>query len=238
MIYVQEIIRKFYPFLQSLFNYLFLTTRVQNPWGYESFQKENSKKKNFMNRLHIHSQTFLCRDVLHQLNRTNIMAFPKLTKITVTTSLQFDSMQTQGIQNSSKNSPSKSLSGYLGLEMICGQKLKKTRARQFISGFLLRKGEIVGCQATLRNFLLFSFLEKVLLGVLPKIREFSGFPSPKHFHVSCGLENFLLFPECENHYEVFEALRGFQITLTTTAQSSQENALLLSGYQIPFELNS
>ena len=210
-----------------------------------------------MNRLHVHSQTLLPRDLLHQLNRTNIMALPKLRKIVVTTSLQVDSLQNQGgiaiPGKILKNSPTKSISGYLGLELICGQKLKKTRARQFISGFQLRKGEIVGCQATLRDTLLFSFLEKVLLGVLPKMREFPGFPrsqtllktskkskSFKNFkkisssQISCGIENFLLFPECENHYETFEALRGFQMTLITDAKSSQETALLLSGYQIPF----
>ena len=207
------------------------------------------KKRNIMNRLHAHSQTFLPRDLLHQLNRTNIMNCPKLHKIVVTTSLQVDSLQNQGTIPGKilKNSPSKNISGYLGLELICGQKLKKTRARQFISGFQLRKGEIVGCQATLRQSLLFAFLEKVLLGVLPKMREFSGFPllqtltfkktqSSVNFQqsVSCGIENFLLFPECENHYEIFEALRGFQMTLVTNAKSSQETLLLLSGYQIPF----
>jgi ribosomal protein L5 len=79
------------------------------------------------------------------------------------------------------------------------------------------------------------------------MREFSGFPplqtltfkktqSSVNFQqsVSCGIENFLLFPECENHYEIFEALRGFQMTLVTNAKSSQETLLLLSGYQIPF----
>ena len=210
-----------------------------------------------MNRLHVYSESLLPRDLLHQLNRPNIMAFPKLRKIVVTTSLQVDSFQNQGTTPGRilKNSPSKSISGYLGLELICGQKLKKTRARQFISGFQLRQGEIVGCQATLRQTLLFSFLEKVLLGVLPKIREFPGFPRPQTIsktskklkasqvmkflktsssQVSCGIENFLLFPECENHYEIFEALRGFQMTLVTDAKSSQETALLLSGYQIPF----
>jgi len=209
------------------------------------------QKRKIMNRLHVHSETFLPRDLLHQLNRTNIMAFPKLHKIVVTTSLQIDSMQNQGTTPGKifKNSPSKSISGYLGLEFICGQKLKKTRARQFISGFQLRKGEIVGCQATLRHTFLFSFLEKVLLGVLPKMREFPGFPraqsiskmstkfkfaQPQNSQVSCGIENFLLFPECENHYEIFEALRGFQMTLVTNAKSSQETTLLLSGYQIPF----
>lgn len=198
-----------------------------------------------MNRLHVHSQTFLPRDLLHKLNRTNIMAFPKVTKLTITTSLQMDSspagLSPQGVApgRALKNSPSKSVAGYLGVELICGQKFKKTRARHFISGFQLRKGEIVGCQGTLRHSILFSFLEKILLGILPKIREFPGFPYPhmKHssFQVSYGIENFLLFPECENHYEVFQALRGFQITLTTTAKSSQETALLLSGYQIPFD---
>ena len=189
----------------------------------------------------MHSQTLLPRDLLHQLNSQNIMAFPKLEKMILTTSLQMDS--NQGIGSSPgkvlKNSPSKSVSGYLAVEFICGPKLKKTRARQFISGFQLRKGEIVGCQGTLRNFMLFSFLEKILLGVLPKIREFPGFPFPDPKNsspqVSYGLENFLLFPECENHYEIFQALRGFQITFMTTAKSSQETALLLSGYQIPFQ---
>ena len=194
-----------------------------------------------MNRLHLHSQTILPRDLLHQLNSPNIMALPKLQKIILTTSLQIDS--NQGILSSSgkafKNSPSKSLSGYLAVELISGQKFKKTRARQFISGFQLRKGELVGCQGTLRDFMLFSFLDKILLAILPKIREFSGLPFPDQKiwspQVSFGLKNFLLFPECENHYEVFEALEGFQITFMTSAKSSQETLLLLSGYQIPFE---
>jgi len=198
-----------------------------------------------MNRLFVHSQTLLPRDLLHQLNQTNIMALPKFEKIVVTTSLQVNQFQNQGIMTSSgktsKNSPSKNISGYLGVELICGQKFKKTRARQFISGFQLRKGEIVGCQATLRQHLLFSFLDKILLGILPQMREFSGFPALHHekdslcSQVSCGVENFLLFPECENHYELFQALRGFQMTLVTNVKSSQETGLLLSGYQIPFQ---
>ena len=192
-----------------------------------------------MSRLHVYSHTLLPRDLLHQLNRTNIMAFPKLQKIVVTTSLQIDSSETEGGVPGKKSAASKNVSGYFALELICGQKFKKTRASQFISGFQLRKGEIVGCQGTLRHHRLFSFLEKILLGILPKIREFSGIPFVEHHHlnsqISYGLENFLLFPECENHYEVFEALRGFQMTLVTNVKSSQETGLLLSGYQIPFQ---
>ena len=195
-----------------------------------------------MSRLHVYSHTLLPRDLLHQLNRTNIMAFPKLQKIVVTTSLQIDSSETEGGVPGKKSAASKNVSGYFALELICGQKFKKTRASQFISGFQLRKGEIVGCQSTLRQHLLFSFLDKILLGILPQMREFSGFPALQHekdslcSQVSCGVENFLLFPECENHYELFQALRGFQITLVTNIKSSQETGLLLSGYQIPFRM--
>jgi len=158
--------------------------------------------------------------------------------------------------------------------MICGQKLKKTRSKKFIAGFKLRKNQLIACKATLRGIRMFSFLEKLILVVFPKLRDFQGV-GPKdtvYFrdnkctwivergiksgtiqgkflgthgqnvnssfdgkgNISFGLENFLLFPELENHYELFGSLKGCQIILGTTAKNPYEARLLLSANQIPF----
>ncbi len=150
----------------------------------------------------------------------NVMKVPQFSKIVVNTSLR----DTDGTVS------------LIALEMISGQKLKKTRSKKFIAGFKLRKNQLIACKVTLRGIRMFSFLEKLILVVFPKIRDFQGLASSfdGKGNISFGLENFLLFPELENHYELFSSLKGCQIILGTTAKNSHEARLLLSANQVPF----
>jgi large subunit ribosomal protein L5 len=196
-----------------------------------------------MNRFQFNHFNILSRDFLLKSNAKNIMKVPTLKKIVLNTSIKNASRRTSSSMQDIKSLQDKNrnLSSLIALEMICGQKLKKTRSQKFIAGFKLRKGELIACKVTLRKMYMFSFLEKLLHVVLPKLRDFQGLSdSSKKYsfdnrgNISFGLQNYLLFPELENHYELFESLKGFQITLVTNAKNSQEAKLLLSGNQIPF----
>jgi large subunit ribosomal protein L5 len=220
-----------------------------------------------MNRFQFHHHHILSRDFILKSQVKNVMKVPILSKIVLNTSIKSSSRGTptnssqKGTSSMTAQDKNRNLSSLIALEMICGQKLKKTRSKKFIAGFKLRKGELIACKVTLRGNRMFSFFEKLVLVVLPKLRDFQGLgnkettvfssmeptkPSIKpndsskyfsfdnHGNISFGLQNFLLFPELENHYELFESLTGFQITLVTNANNHQAARLLLSGNQMPF----
>lgn len=224
-----------------------------------------------MNRFEFYNNHILSRDFVLKTNCMNIMQMPTFSKIVLNTSIKNYSQGLEGTnqkleQNlrSIGTTGNRNFSSFIALEMICGQKLKKTRSKKFIAGFKLRKDELIACKVTLRGIRMFSFFEKLIMVVLPKLRDlgtetfldskksfrgqknqFRGSVAPEsprssklysfdnHGNVSFGLENFLLFPELENHYELFEYLTGFQITLVTNAKNNKEARLLFSGNQIP-----
>ena len=205
-----------------------------------------------MNRFQFYHNNILSRDFLLKTHAKNIMKVPALSKIVLNASIKNASRASQEIHQKGRNLQDRNtnLSAFIALEMICGQKFKKTRSKRFIAGFKLRKGELIACKGTLRGIRMFSFFEKLIMVVLPKLRDFQSLgnvamtgksfqSSPyssfdHHGNISFGLQNFLLFPELENHYELFESLSGFQVTFVTNAKNNPEARLLLSGNQIPF----
>jgi len=148
-----------------------------------------------MNRLQWYYRNIAARDLLYKSQFQNIHEIPQIEKIS--------------LNISSKNAlidRKKILPMVAGLEILSGQKLRMTYAKKSIAGFKLRQGQLLGAAGTLRGPLMYSFLDKLVHVVLPKIRDFQGVSE------SFSGGHFLLYPELENHYELFESVQGFNIT--------------------------
>lgn len=122
------------------------------------------------------------------------------------------------------------------LEKIAGQKPVVTVARKSIAGFKIRDNYPVGCKVTLRRDQMFEFLDRLITIALPRVRDFRGVSS-KSFdgrgNYNMGVREQIIFPEIE--YDKIDALRGLNITITTTAKTDEEAKALLSLFKFPFK---
>ena len=122
------------------------------------------------------------------------------------------------------------------LEKISGQKPVVTVARKSIAGFKIRDNYPVGCKVTLRRDQMFEFLDRLITIALPRVRDFRGV-SGKSFdgrgNYNMGVREQIIFPEIE--YDKIDALRGLNITMTTTAKTDEEAKALLSLFKFPFK---
>ena len=122
------------------------------------------------------------------------------------------------------------------LEKIAGQKPVVTVARKSIAGFKIRDNYPVGCKVTLRRDQMFEFLDRLVTVALPRVRDFRGV-SGKSFdgrgNYNMGVREQIIFPEIE--YDKIDALRGLNITVTTTAKTDEEAKALLSLFKFPFK---
>ena len=122
------------------------------------------------------------------------------------------------------------------LEKIAGQKPVVTVARKSIAGFKIRDNYPVGCKVTLRRDQMFEFLDRLITIALPRVRDFRGV-SGKSFdgrgNYNMGVREQIIFPEIE--YDNIDALRGLNITITTTAKTDEEAKALLSLFKFPFK---
>lgn len=122
------------------------------------------------------------------------------------------------------------------LEKIAGQKPVVTVARKSIAGFKIRDNYPVGCKVTLRRDQMFEFLDRLITIALPRVRDFRGVGG-KSFdgrgNYNMGVREQIIFPEIE--YDKIDALRGLNITITTTAKTDEEAKALLSLFKFPFK---
>ena len=118
---------------------------------------------------------------------------------------------------------------------ISGQKPIVNLSRKSIAGFKIRDGWPVGCKVTLRRERMFEFLDRLINIAIPRIRDFRGF-SGRSFdgrgNYSMGVREQIIFPEID--YDKIDALRGMDITITTTARSDEEGRALLEAFKFPF----
>lgn len=154
----------------------------------------------------------------------NMHEIPKLVKITIN----------RGLGDASQNA--KALEASINeLTSITGQKPVVTLAKKSIAGFKLREQVPVGIMVTLRKDKMYSFLQKLINLSLPRIRDFrgisaSGFDGRGNFNM--GLKEQLIFPEIE--YDQVQQIRGFNISVVTTAQTDEEAFALLQSLGMPF----
>ena len=122
------------------------------------------------------------------------------------------------------------------LQKISGQKPVVTNARKSIAGFKIREGYPVGCKVTLRRERMFEFLDRLVTIALPRVRDFRGI-NGKSFdgrgNYNMGVREQIIFPEVE--YDKIDALRGMNITVTTTAKTDEEARALLAAFKFPFK---
>jgi large subunit ribosomal protein L5 len=122
------------------------------------------------------------------------------------------------------------------MEKIAGQKPVITRARKSIAGFKIREGWPIGCKVTLRKERMYEFLDRLINVAIPRIRDFRGL-NGKSFdgrgNYSMGVTEQIIFPEID--YDKVDALRGLDITITTTAQTDEEGRALLEAFKFPFK---
>jgi large subunit ribosomal protein L5 len=122
------------------------------------------------------------------------------------------------------------------MEKIAGQKPIVTSAKRSVAGFKIRDGWPIGCKVTLRRDRMYEFLDRLVNIAIPRVRDFRGL-SAKSFdgrgNYSMGVKEQIIFPEVE--YDKVDALRGMDITITTTAGSDEECRALLDGFNFPFK---
>ena len=119
---------------------------------------------------------------------------------------------------------------------IAGQKPVSTLARKSIAGFKIRDGYPIGCMVTLRGPRMFEFFDRLITIALPRVRDFRGIAS-KGFdgrgNYNLGVKEQIIFPEIE--YDKIDALRGMNISITTTAKTDEEARALLGAFKFPFK---
>ena len=122
------------------------------------------------------------------------------------------------------------------LTKIAGQKPVVTKAKKAIAGFKIREGQPLGCMVTLRGVQMYEFLDRFINIALPRVRDFRGI-SGRSFdgrgNYNIGVKEQIIFPEIE--YDKVDALRGLNISITTTAKSDEECKALLAGFRFPFK---
>ena len=160
-----------------------------------------------------------------ELGLANVMEIPRITKITLN----------MGVGGASQDK--KLIDGAVAdMQLISGQKPVVTLTRKSIAGFKIRDGWPIGCKVTLRGDMMYEFLDRLIGITIPRIRDFRGF-SAKSFdgrgNYSMGIKEQIVFPEIE--YDKIDALRGMNISITTTAKTDEEAKALLQGFKFPFK---
>ena len=121
------------------------------------------------------------------------------------------------------------------MEKIAGQKAIVTKAKKSVAAFKIRNDYPVGCKVTLRRDRMYEFLDRLVTVAIPRIRDFRGI-SARSFdgrgNYNMGVKEQIIFPEIE--YDKIDALRGMNITITTTAKTDEEAKALLSAFSFPF----
>ena len=121
------------------------------------------------------------------------------------------------------------------LSLIAGQKAVKTKAKKAIANFKIREGMALGVSVTLRNKIMYEFLDRLINIAFPRIRDFRGL-NTKSFdgngNYSLGIKEQIIFPEI--NYDKIDKVRGLDVTICTNAKSNQEALELLKSFNMPF----
>jgi len=122
------------------------------------------------------------------------------------------------------------------MQKLSGQKPVVTKARKAIAGFKIREGYPIGCMVTLRRERMYEFLDRLISIALPRVRDFRGvsgrsFDGRGNFNM--GVKEQIIFPEID--YDKIDAVRGMNITITTTAKTDAEAKALLAAFRFPFK---
>ncbi|WP_425257328.1 50S ribosomal protein L5 [Rubrivivax sp. RP6-9] len=164
-------------------------------------------------------------ELMAKFGYTSIMQVPRLEKITLN----------MGV--SEAVSDKKVMDNAVGdLTKIAGQKPVVTKSKKPIAGFKIREGVPIGCMVTLRGVRMYEFLDRFVTVALPRVRDFRGI-SGRSFdgrgNYNIGVKEQIIFPEIE--YDKIDAIRGMNISITTSAKNDDECKALLAAFKFPFK---
>ena len=176
-------------------------------------------------RLQKHYREKVVPDLVRQFGYKSVMQVPRLTKITLN----------MGVSEAVADK--KVMDHAVGdLTKIAGQKPVVTKSKTAIAGFKIRDGVPIGTMVTLRGVRMYEFLDRFVTIALPRVRDFRGI-SARSFdgrgNYNVGVKEQIIFPEVE--YDKVDALRGLNISITTTAKTDDECKALLAAFKFPFK---
>jgi large subunit ribosomal protein L5 len=178
-----------------------------------------------MARLYEFYKDKVAKDLMTQFGYKSVMEVPRIEKITLN----------MGVGEAVADK--KVMDFAVGdMQKIAGQKPVVTMSKKSIAGFKIREGYPVGCKVTLRKERMYEFLDRLISVAIPRIRDFRGI-SGKSFdgrgNYNMGVKEQIIFPEIE--YEKIDALRGMNITITTSAKTDEEAKALLLAFKLPLK---
>ena len=163
-------------------------------------------------------------DLKSKLGLKNIFEVPKLKKIILNMGIGDGKDDSKLIDKAQED-----------LSLITGQRAIKTKAKKAISGFKIREGMAIGTMVTLRNKIMYEFLDRLVNIAIPRIRDFNGL-NPKSFdgngNFSKGIKEHVIFPEI--NFDKIDKVRGLDITICTSSKNNKDALELLKSFNMPF----
>lgn len=178
-----------------------------------------------MARLQQHYREKVAPELMKKFGYKSPMEVPRITKITLNMGVSEAVADKKVMDNAVAD-----------LTKIAGQKPVVTKAKKAIAGFKIREGQSIGAMVTLRGTRMYEFLDRFVTVALPRVRDFRGI-SGRSFdgrgNYNVGVKEQIIFPEVE--YDKVDALRGLNISITTTAKNDEEAKALLAAFRFPFK---
>ncbi|MBI3363221.1 MAG: 50S ribosomal protein L5 [Chloroflexi bacterium] len=164
--------------------------------------------------------------LIQEFSLRNLMEAPRVQKVVVNVGVGAESAENAKVLDAAVND----------LTIICGQKPVVTKARKSIANFKLREGRPIGVKVTLRGERMWAFLDRLMNVALPRVRDFRGVPTEGfdgRGNYTLGFREQLIFPEIE--YDKIDKLRGFEVTIVTSARNDEQGRRLLQLLGMPFK---
>jgi large subunit ribosomal protein L5 len=178
-----------------------------------------------MSRLQELYRTQLADEIQQKLGLTNRQEVPRITKITLNMGVGEAIADKKVLENARAD-----------LEKISGQRPVTCLARKSVAAFKLRDGMPIGCKVTLRRERMYEFLDRLVNIAIPRIRDFRGLNArafDRQGNYSMGVSEQIIFPEI--NYDEIDAIRGLDVTITTTARNPEQGRALLEAFNFPFK---
>ena len=177
-----------------------------------------------MTRFHTLYRDTIVPELIKKFGYKTVMQVPRITKITLNMGVGEAVNDKKYVDNAVAD-----------MTKIAGQKPAITRTRKAIANFKIRENMPIGCMVTLRGERMYDFLDRLITIAFPRVRDFRGvsgraFDGRGNYNI--GLKEQIIFPEIE--YDKIDALRGMNISITTTAKTDEEAKALLAAFRFPF----
>ena len=164
-------------------------------------------------------------ELIQKFGFKSVMEVPRITKVTLNMGVS-EAVADKKVMDHAVGDMTK----------IAGQKPVVTKSKKAIAGFKIRQGYPIGCMVTLRGARMYEFLDRFVTIALPRVRDFRGI-SGRSFdgrgNYNIGVKEQIIFPEIE--YDKIDAIRGMNISITTTAKTDEEARALLAAFKFPFK---